>query len=95
MFLFFDKKKILTNTLISTLFSTSNDDIQKSIKGRLYKSFLVYFTKPFTYGSKICIDRYCGRVQSINLMYIELKDYKKTIYIPTSFVYDKVIIKYD
>lgn len=81
----------LTGALVPAMFSSDNKEISKSIRDKLYKSVVVLTTRPFSIGSLISIEGYSGKVENINLMYVKLRSYKRSIYIPTSFIYDKII----
>lgn len=78
---------------------TSNTDLTKVLKEKVFRSAFVYTTRPFALGNKITIEgqgnqTYSGTVTDINLLYVRLHDYKREIYIPTSFIYDKIIYKH-
>ena len=83
--------------LIPSFFSIAKNDatISKPIKEKLFKSVFVMCTAPFKTGSCISVDGYSGTVQSMNLFYVKLKNYRRTIYMPTSNLYDKVIEETD
>ncbi|OQS53733.1 hypothetical protein EHP00_753 [Ecytonucleospora hepatopenaei] len=77
---------------------TNNADLTKVLKDKMYKSAFVYITKPFAVGSKITIEgnssSYSGTVEDVNLFYVKLREYRKETFVPTSFIYDKVIYKH-
>ncbi|ORD97880.1 hypothetical protein A0H76_874 [Hepatospora eriocheir] len=78
-----EKLKLLTKFFIK---EPSND-----LQNKLHKSLFVMLTVPFIRGDSIKIDCFKGSVISMNLFYLKLKNKNNTIYIPTSFIYDKVI----
>jgi len=69
----------------------TNSEITKPLMQKIYKSALVLYTSPLQVGKKIAVDRYAGVVQNINLWYIKLQSNRRSIFIPTSFIYDKII----
>lgn len=71
--------------------NVTNSEITKPLMQKIYKSFLVLYTAPIFTGKKVSVDKYSGVVQDINLWYVRLKSNNKAIFIPTSFIYDKVI----
>lgn len=73
----------------------TNSEITKPLMQKIYKSFIVLYTAPIVKGKKLAIDKYGGVVQSIDLWYLKLKSQHKTIYIPTSFIYDKIVESMD
>ncbi|KAL6121471.1 hypothetical protein NUSPORA_01609 [Nucleospora cyclopteri] len=81
--------------LFPSLFAIARNDnsMGKPIREKLVKSVFVICTAPFSKGNKISVDGYSGTVEGMNLFYLKLRNYKRVIYIPTSFVYDKIIEK--
>lgn len=71
--------------------SPSNTEVAKPLVQKIYKSFIVLYTSPISKGMKVGIDKYGGMVQNIDLWYCKLSSKGEFIYIPTSFIYDKVI----
>jgi hypothetical protein len=69
----------------------TNTEITKPLMQKIYKSVLVLYTAPVYCGRKVVIDKYSGIVQDMNLWYVKLKSKNRSIFIPTSFIYDKVI----
>ncbi len=69
----------------------ANSEITKPLMQKIYKSILVLYTSPIQTGKKIAVDRYSGVVKDINLWYVKLQTSKRSIFIPTSFIYDKII----
>ena len=69
----------------------TNSEITKPLMQKIYKSVLVLYTAPVYTGRKVVIDKYSGIVQDMNLWYVKLKSQNRIIFIPTSYVYDKVI----
>ena len=81
---------------LKIMLRSNNTDVSKTLKDKLYKSAFVYMTRPFSVGSKISIENtngqaYSGNVQDVGILYVKLRDYKRTVYVPTSFIYDKII----
>lgn len=66
-------------------------EITKPLVQKIYKSFIVLYTSPLYVGRKVTIDKYSGCVANANLWYIKLIDKNRSIYIPTSFIYDKIV----
>lgn len=58
---------------------------------KIYKSFIVLCTAPLSIGRKVSVDRYEGVVQNMGLWYVKLRSRSRQVYIPTSFIYDKII----
>lgn len=73
----------------------TKSDISKPLTQKVCKSLFVMYTAPFSKGSKVSIDRFDGVVQSVNLWYVKLKSKGKSVFMPTSFIYDKIIEVYD
>lgn len=69
----------------------ANSEITKPLMQKIYKSFIVLYTAPLSIGRKVSVDRYEGVVQNMSLWYVKLKSRSRHIYIPTSFIYDKVV----
>ena len=69
----------------------TTSEITKPLMQKIYKSILVLYTSPIQIGKKITVDKYAGVVRYINLWYVKLQTNKRSIFIPTSFIYDKVI----
>lgn len=69
----------------------TSTEITKPLMQKIYKSLIVLYTSPITTNQNITIDRYAGTVKSVNLWYVTLVSKQKRIYIPTSFIYDKII----
>ncbi|KAI5151391.1 hypothetical protein ENBRE01_2107 [Enteropsectra breve] len=68
-----------------------NSDISRPLTQKLYKSMIVLCTSPLKAGTQTSIDKYSGIVKSTSLWYCQLRSKNKRIYIPTSFIYDKII----
>lgn len=69
----------------------ASSEITKPLVQKIYKSFIVLYTAPLSVGRKISVDRYEGVVQNMNLWYVKLRSRSRHIYIPTSFIYDKIV----
>jgi len=69
----------------------ANTEITKPLMQKIYKSLIVLYTSPISLNQTVAVDRYSGKVKSINLWYTTLVSKHKRIYIPTSFIYDKII----
>ncbi|ORD94857.1 hypothetical protein ECANGB1_2059 [Enterospora canceri] len=90
----FEVKKSLFSLLLAPAFlGKGNADISKSIREKVYRSLFVYATRPFGLGSRISVENYSGTVAGVNLLYVKLRNRRQTIYVPTSFIYDKIIIE--
>ena len=72
-----------------------NSEISKPLTQKIYKSFIVLYTASFSIGKKIFVEKYQGIVQNLNLWYLKLKTKNSTVYMPTSFIYDKIIEIYE
>ena len=70
-------------------------DISKPLAQKISRSLFVLCTAPFSRGSKVSIDKYDGVVQKYDIWYVKLKNKNRTIFLPTSFIYDKIIEVYD
>lgn len=68
-----------------------NSVITRPLMQKIYKSFIVLCTAPLSIGKKVSVDRYEGVVQNMSLWYVKLKSRCRHVYIPTSFIYDKII----
>lgn len=79
----------------STFFFTSAfNNITQHFQNIIYRSLMTYISCPFTKGSLISVNGHLGRVKKITLMYLELENNDKTIYIPTSILFNQIIVKY-
>ncbi|KAI5168672.1 hypothetical protein PAEPH01_0318 [Pancytospora epiphaga] len=73
----------------------SNSEVTRPLSQKIYRSFIMLYTAPFTKGDKITIERYTGVVQRMDIWYLKLKSINKCVYIPTSHIYDKSIEVYE
>lgn len=71
--------------------NVSSSEITRPLMQKIYKSFIVLYTAPISKGMKVDIDKYGGMVHSIDIWYCKLSSKNEYVYIPTSFIYDKVI----
>lgn len=84
------------NVCYNTTFFLTNalNNITQHFQNIIYRSLMTYISCPFTKGSIISINGHYGKVKKINLMYLELESNNKTIYIPTSILFNQIIVKY-
>lgn len=73
----------------------SNTEVTKPLSQKIYKSFLMLYSAPFSRGDKIAIDKYEGIVQRMDLWYLKIKSKNRCVFIPTSFIYDKTVEVFD
>ena len=69
----------------------STSDVARPLAQKLFRGLLVLYTAPFSRGDNVVIDKYQGIVQHMDLWYLRLKSHKKYVFLPTSFVYDRVV----
>lgn len=72
-----------------------NPEVTRPLTQKIYRSLIMLYTSPFGRGDKILVDRYQGVVQGMGMWYLRLKSSNKTVFIPTSFIYDKPIELFD
>lgn len=71
--------------------SLTASEVARPLVQKIYKSFIVLYTSPLCPGRRVTIDKYAGCVGSVNLWYVKLVSKHRSVYIPTSFVYDRVV----
>lgn len=73
----------------------NNAEVTRPLSQKIYRSFIMLYTAPFSRGDKITVERYTGVVQRMDVWYLKLKSPNKCVYIPTSHIYDKTIEVYE
>lgn len=91
-------RNTISNTVSNTV--TNNAEVTKPLSQKIFKSIFTLYTAPFGRGDNISIEKYSGIVQYMNMWYVKISTttnskYKKSIYIPTSYIYDKTIEVYE